>query len=74
MNISPTSSSDVEVLSLHRWAQRNLGDRDLILSLGGLYSWRSDVCSSSTSGAESSVAVIANDALADNFAITIASN
>jgi hypothetical protein len=71
MDVTLSSSSSVEVLSLHARSQRYLGDGNLVLALRSLDSWRADVGSASSSSAESSIVVITNNSFADNFAVTI---
>jgi hypothetical protein len=72
MDISLSSSSNVEVLSLRAGSQRYLGNSHLVLALRGLYSGRADIGSPSSSGAECSIMMISHDSLADDFAISIA--
>ena len=71
MNVTLSSSSSVEVLSLHARSQRYLGDGNLVLALRSFDSWRADVGNASSSSAESSIVVITNNSFADNFAVTI---
>jgi hypothetical protein len=72
MDISFTSSSDVEVLSLHAGSQCYLGDSYLVFALCGLDSGRADIGSASSSGAECSIMMISDSSLADDFTISIA--
>lgn len=72
MDISLTSSSDVEVLALRAGSQRYLGNGHLVFAFRGLHSRRADVGSTSSPGAECSILVISSNSLADDFSISIA--
>lgn len=72
MDISLTSSSDVEVLALRAGSQRYLGNGHLVFAFRGLHSGRADIGSASSPGAECSIMVISSNSLADDFSISIA--
>lgn len=72
VNIAFTSSSDVVVLVVCAWSESYLWDRNLVLALSGLDAGRSDVCCSSATSTESTIAVVTDNSFADDFTITIA--
>jgi hypothetical protein len=72
MDIALSSSSDVEVFSLHARSQRYLRDRNLVFACCSLDSRGPDVRSPSSPGAESPIVVISDNPLADNFTVAIA--
>jgi len=72
MNVSSTTSPDMEVLSLHARSQSYLSDDFGVIALRSFESRRSDVGCSATASAESAIIVIANYAFADDFTIAVA--
>ena len=72
MDVSLSSSSGMEILALHAWSQRYLGDRNVVFAGCGFHSWGADVGSSSSSSAERAVAVVSDNSFADDFTITVA--
>jgi hypothetical protein len=71
MHIALSSSSNVEVFIIGAGSQRNLRDSNLVLALGRLQSWGSDVCGATPSGTECTVAMVSNKPLTDNFSVAI---
>ncbi len=71
MDVALTTSPDVIVRAIHAGSESDLWDSDLVLAGSGLDLGRSDVCSSSATGAESSILMIANNSFTDNLSVAI---
>jgi hypothetical protein len=71
MCVALTSSTGVEVLAIRAGSQSYLWDCDLVFPCGCPDFGRTNVCCSSTAGAEGTVAVVTNNSLANDLPITV---
>jgi len=71
MEVSLSTSPSVIGLVFHAGTKRSIGDMKIVIALSSGESWRPDVGDSSTTGAISSVTMVAYDPLPDNFSIAI---